>query len=330
MSTALATDLASGSVDASLTEIDARSKDPELSATGDIVIGPFGVLNFKTTINMNSNNNSSNTQNGPVEKTNTVSDSCNSTSDVPATSPSSSAIDLLLNNAEDFLQWDDLFDLGSDLFGIAPQTSLATGDTGDSDFEVSACESGISNIPQQGQNRSLATQEARSDLPDVRTLTPVLTDTVSSSPDVLLDAPFLLKHFQEQVIAEIMPLSIGGKSPWKILNIPVAMQTLSELAFFSEQDINHARMANFYSILACSAYHLSANPSRDSTRSAEYWKQIASQTYHEAKNHMQRSLQTEVYGPRKAKYKDQLMAIEGMTAFAVRATLFPDLSFLGC
>lgn len=46
MSASLGTDLVSGSVDASLAEVDIRSRDPDRSVESDIVIGPFAVLDF--------------------------------------------------------------------------------------------------------------------------------------------------------------------------------------------------------------------------------------------------------------------------------------------
>lgn len=48
MSTALGSDLVSGSIDASLAEVDSRLRDPERCAEGDIVIGPFAVLDFSS------------------------------------------------------------------------------------------------------------------------------------------------------------------------------------------------------------------------------------------------------------------------------------------
>ncbi|BDD56831.1 hypothetical protein MAP00_002249 [Monascus purpureus] len=313
MSTELATKLASGSIDASLAEVDIRSRGSEWSATGDIVVGPFGVLNFNT-----SNTTTVNPRTSPPERIDSPSDFSNSPEGVAAGDPSSLEVGSLFN-IEDFLQWDDLLGLESDLFGTTVQAAFDPLSPRDLSSDAPISEAGISDMAQRRHRQSRVAHDAHDCESDTQLVSSrqIMAGVLSSSVDVLTDAPFLLKHFRDHLIAELMPLPTGEKSPWTILNIPVAMLTLSELTFFSERRVNHARMANFYSILACSAYHLSSNPSRDLSHSAEYWKHIANQTYHEAKNHIQQSLKTELYGPRKAKYKDQLMAIEGMSAFAV-------------
>lgn len=120
----------------------------------------------------------------------------------------------------------------------------------------------------------------------------------------------------------MMAMPLGEKSPWKILNVPAAVLTFSDITFLGAQNISHARLANLYSILACSAFHLSLNPESVSTCSVSHWKQVAEQAHRQGKEHMQMSLKNELHEPKKAKYKDQLMAICGMTEFAVRSNPF--------
>lgn len=49
MSVSLATDLPYGSIDTSLAEVDARSRDAKFQSTGDIAIGPFSVIDMTPT-----------------------------------------------------------------------------------------------------------------------------------------------------------------------------------------------------------------------------------------------------------------------------------------
>jgi hypothetical protein len=84
--------------------------------------------------------------------------------------------------------------------------------------------------------------------------------------------------------------------------------TYSDSTFLGTERISHARLANLYGLLACSAIHLVLNPSTISTKPAEYWWKTANQAYLQAKDHMQTSLHSETQGLKKAKYKDQLMA----------------------
>lgn len=101
-------------------------------------------------------------------------------------------------------------------------------------------------------------------------MTPQDTPDTGSMADVMAEAPFLLKHFQDRVIAQMMAMPLGEKAPWKILNVPAAVLTFSDITFLGTQKTSHARLANLYSLLACSAFHLSLNPNSVSTCSLDY------------------------------------------------------------
>ena len=312
MSTALATNLTSGSVDASLAEIETKTRDAQWSSTGDIVIGPFGVLNPNVATGMEI------AQASPPDETrshaeHTVSRTLNS--------PSSPLVDSPLDPGE-FLHWADIFSLESGLMGATSQIPW-TMDCHDFASGVPIIETGIPSISQGRNQGGRATHECTQGQHETGpTITPQQSpeDPVSPPMDILPDAPFLLKHFQDHVVTQIMSLPIGHRSPWSVINIPAAVLTLSDLTYLGRQDVNGARLANLYSILALSAYHLSRNPSNDSTHSSEHWKRMTTRSYTLAKERIHQSLMTEVHGVGRAKYKDQLMAISGMTAFAVRTT----------
>ena len=127
----------------------------------------------------------------------------------------------------------------------------------------------------------------------------------------------LLKHFQDTVIPQIMAIPFGQKSPWKILNLPAAVVAFGDTTFLGTEGISHARLANLYGLLACSAIDLALKPQPDLTQSNKDWYEIANQTYNLAKDHIQTSLRHETQGPKKAKYKDQLMAANILTQYAV-------------
>ncbi|KAL1885829.1 hypothetical protein Plec18167_001325 [Paecilomyces lecythidis] len=226
------------------------------------------------------------------------------------TSPST--IDSLVN-LDDFLHWTDLFDLESELLGTRPQQSLEFYDNDSAMCSVIAEQESQYNGPGMAltMNDPLRIEQldgTQAEEEPASTTSPV---------DTLLDAPLLLRHFRDYVIPLMMPLPNSAKSPYRILNLPAALLTLSDITVFDEKDVKSARLANLYGILACSAYHKSRNLPADSGQSKEYWETVSEQAHRQARDSLQKSLLTEVQGAQKAKYKDQLMAIFSLTAFAV-------------
>lgn len=161
-------------------------------------------------------------------------------------------------------------------------------------------------------------------------------DAIWPQLDLGSQAPSLLKHFNDVVITQMGSLPVNEKSAWRILNFPSAVFTLSQLTTLAidKHDIKHANLANFFAVIAASALHLSLSPSKaqEQTNSFQDWKSLSERTYDAAKQHMRLSLDTECMPPRKAKYKDQLMAIGAILATAVSScVMFPggyDLTLL--
>ncbi|KAF5022186.1 hypothetical protein F66182_5773 [Fusarium sp. NRRL 66182] len=140
--------------------------------------------------------------------------------------------------------------------------------------------------------------------------------------DLMMDAPLLLKHFNDDVISQMGSLPINEKSAWRTLHYPSAIMTLSELTMLDvdKDRIKRANLATFYALIAVSAFHLSLNSVTFSSlaRPGDYWKSVSSQTYEAAKHHLRLSLEKESQpGPRKAKYKEQLMGISAVLATAL-------------
>lgn len=139
--------------------------------------------------------------------------------------------------------------------------------------------------------------------------------------DLMVDAPLLLGHFNDHVINQMGSLPIHEKSPWKTLNLSSATITLSQLTLLATErtKLKHANLSNFYALIALSALHLSLNPVvfEGTERSPGHWKTVQTQTYNAAKQHLKLSLEVENQEPRKAKYKQQLMAIQAVLSTSV-------------
>ena len=192
----------------------------------------------------------------------------------------------------DYLQWSDLFDL---------------------EFETW--------LDAQPEGFGLQTREAEPIPPPI---VPTWSHTTSSPAslmddlDLKKDTPFLIKHFSDHVIPAIGALPFNKKSPFKIFNVASAVQAFADISFL-ETPIKHANAANLYGILACAAHHLANNPSGQGIDNAVYWSGLATRAGRKAKEHLQKSLQSEVQGSGKAKYKDQLMALICALTYAFMA-----------
>ncbi|GLA14474.1 hypothetical protein AnigIFM62618_000854 [Aspergillus niger] len=314
MSDALSADLVSGSIDASLAEIETRSRDTERPSQGDIVVGPFAVLDFSLT------DPKSASRAHPTDETTVANDVILPSGDTlpegaSGVSPALSQESIAYMN--DLLQWSDILSLDPQLQSATLSGTFDLGDWLPLDLGTQAP---ILEHNLLGEAPSLMDDAAAlyNCGPGQDNASKMMPSVDSNPPDVLADAHFLLRHFQDHVISRMMAVPLDQKSPWKILNVPSAVVTYSDITFLGSQNITHARLANLYCLLACSALHLTVNPSMRTSDSTERWKPVAEYAYHLAKDHMQMSLKHETQEPKKAKYKDQLMAICALTEFAVR------------
>lgn len=315
---------------AALDKIDERSSSLEEQASASFAVGPFSVFNIDdesrclgSAHDTDSSTLHHNNDTTPRARED-VASSCSGVHDKdellapdleenigsgPKSPPSP---DDLVPGPMDFLQWEDLFTWDMDALGLnsTPQDTnfLRT----DDHLMTSEWNSYINDTAgtcfSNSRNNTSSADASVEDL-----LWPQV--------DLIADAPLLLRHFNDQVIDQMSSLPTYEKSPWKILNIPSAIITLSQLTILgTERDnINHANQANFYALLAVSAFHLSLNPPMisDMTRPEGHWKGILSRAYDAAKHHLKLSLETETQGLGKAKYKDQLMAIHATIATSV-------------
>ena len=144
-----------------------------------------------------------------------------------------------------------------------------------------------------------------------------LQPIVLAAVESVTEAQFLLKHFHDAVVPQMSFMPSTSKSPWTIMQLPEAMRTLSDLTYLHTGTLNHVNAANLYALLACSVYHLSVKTLVDLPRSKEHLRNLFESLKERAKRHMQTSLMEELKGAKKAKYKEQLMAILSMLAFTV-------------
>lgn len=319
MSTSLTTNLLSGSIDASLAEIELRSRDADRAIDDDVVVGPFGVLNFTSS----GSEPKAQPLTQPLDQLPVRTAVAQEDEAIPAEpGPSVGLADAIvpeeiqdtsplsimdsISQVDDFLHWSDLLGFNLDPSGFATYPNLSM--QPDMSFDL---DNDIRLLPLSSTMNTSSMQA----------LTPQQTsmELVSTTADLLQNAQFLLKHFQDVVIPHIMAIPFGLKSPWKILNLPAAVVAFGDSTFLGTDGVSHARLANLYGIIACSALDLALRPQDGMLESSDHWHHTAGQLYHNAKYHMQISLQHETQGPRKAKYKDQLMSANILTQYAVRS-----------
>lgn len=289
-----------GTIDSSLAEIDNKSKEAS-AADEDICVGPFGVLNFHRTA---------------VEPLiETEDDPMVSIDQPPIQEPvlghvTPTTLDSW-TGLDDTLQWADLFGFGAD--SIFPPSGnifdpLLDLNTGNSLFVDPRVLSGSDQAASHAHN-ALAGAGSRLTSADASAITPA---------DVLCEAQMLLRHFKDTVVNRIVSLPVTSKSPWEIIILREAINTLSHLTYLESENVTCAKKAILFGMLAISAYHLFKNPTANGLGpTSQDVEQLVSAASSEAKHNLQQSLKNELHGPSKAKYKDQLMAIQCLMALAV-------------
>ena len=309
MNSALQSDLASRPVDQSISELDMRSRHASASANRSHAVGPFGVLDF-TEVQQAAGISSIATPEQSVES-NMVA------VEVPDTTSPHTDLSLeSLNNIDDFLDWPDLFELDFASPDFPPNGISYALPEGSLQMEAPYRFDQVT-YPQQVCSNQERDQQSR-DLPLV---------TNPSAPETSLgeippaDAQTLLKHFNDRAIAQFSSLPPSEKAHWTILNVQSAVLTLANITYLRTLSTSNAAMANLMALLAMSGHHLAHENASQHTETAFYWRNIGDSAIQQAKEHLQHSLKNEIRGPSRAKYKDQVMAISALLAFAVRTFL---------
>ena len=300
MSTTLAAGLASGSVDATLTEVDARTKDSQRLRDGSVSVGPFGVFSLPGVPSLD--------QSGDAGHRLEIDPA------IDFTTRSISDLDCLLDIGNVSV-WDDPFDTGLDFMSSSydkqiyenPLSPLVRGANRPSDVQYGdSC----------GGFPGLSVVESV-DPPDGNIAAPLSVHAEMTDTEILSHGQPLLRYFRDVVIPTYLPLPTNSKSPWEIMNCCGAVQTLADMTFFQLPDVKHANKANLFGALACSAFTIVETQSDLPGLPAAKCQQIVEHASMKAKIHLQESLRTETRGAQKARYKDQLMAINVLVALAV-------------
>jgi arginine metabolism regulation protein II len=336
MSVALVANLGSASVDASLAEIDVLTKLAAATNDGNVSVGPFGVLRMA------------------ASSRETIAEAVHDMNDSSSLEPQLPDINVDVSNPfrpapvmdwfdpilgfDSTLHWADLFGLDFDSGNallMHDQPSAQPEFMFDNLLQYNGQDLLVDSThlrPQDNLNNTPLCAAQGLDGASIHNVT--VAASQHQHPIFLVDvesvaeAQFLLKHFHDSVIPHMSFMPSNSKSPWTIMHLPEAMRTLSDLSYMHTGTLNHANAANMYGILACSAYHLSLRPSPDMADSLEYWGTLSNSLKESAKRHMQISLREELIGPKKAKYKDQLMAILSMLAFTVSYCVLCEEHFL--
>ena len=296
MNSALIAGLSSGSVDASLIEVDACTKDSDKLRDGVVNVGPFGVFSL-------CDRPSTDQAEAPL----LIQDI-----DAPADFATASMSDLdSILGIGNALGWNDLFDTGLDFTGSGHDEQVYE--------DPLAMLARVANQPPGLQSAFQQSNDVATMEPGRRDGAPLLkSSTKMTDPELLSYGQILLKHFKDVVIPTYSPVPMDSRSPWEIMNCYAAVQTLGDLTFLDVRNVKHANKANLYGALACSAYNIAKTQPEGLDLTSAKCQQIGDYASRSAKKHLQDSLRTETTGPQKAKYKDQLMAINMLIALAVR------------
>lgn len=294
MSIALQADFTEQSIDDCLLRIEATAKDVNSISDSNLQIGPFGVLDFHR---------SEAVQTSPanIERQEIV--SVESHTDL-FTSPD------LMDSLNECLNWSDLFGLDFPMLNSEPSP---------------LDNAGAVDLANQSQFHTLSESSRLlrtfSQPDDVR---PVLQSNIA--PELLLnfssdEAQTLLRHFQEKTLAHMSSFPLSQKSPFYTVNLARAIQTLAHISYLKSPTMltttaTHAAFSNLLALLAFAAKSLATTNAKGSDTAAQ-WQQVSDGLLGQAKTNLQWSLQAELQGSSKAKYKDQLMAIKALQSYAV-------------
>lgn len=280
MSTALQSDLASKSIDQSISELNSRSRDKSSAADESISIGPFGVFTVPSEVKELCQN--------EVEANETLESVPSETTELAAQSVGSFESP---NDLHDWLDWQDLFNLDYQF----PDLEVVDGEYGlNAEQLLPVDQHHVMSETLQPQSQIQFRDQSKS----------------TSWPEPLkpADAETLLNHFKYNVVPQLVSIPLGGKSVWDVTVVNSAILTLAKVTYMTSEHISKAELANLLAICATSAVHLSAQHGREGKDDAQHWAEFAAQSIQQARQNLQWSLLHETKGLETAKYKDQLMA----------------------
>jgi hypothetical protein len=208
MSLTLCDTLISGSIDATLAEIDRESQGLEQAESNNVVMGPFSVLKFRP--GSESETSRSQSQDQPLLAGKVVENAGNSTNTflpgpiAPAETQNFGSVTPLtdpLRGMDDFLHWIDILDLEFNPEDILTWPASSTLDTMNSTpllFNLPLAEpDGAPSITIPHSLPSEPTPAIQGQLSWTPSSQLNADNSSQAASDILADAPFLLKHLQE-------------------------------------------------------------------------------------------------------------------------------------
>ncbi|KAL4954702.1 fungal-specific transcription factor domain-containing protein [Aspergillus filifer] len=296
MGSALSKGLFLDSVDASLEAVDLRSDTLSRTHQSEARVGPFAVLHLSG-VSQEANDAGATAAGQLGQNTNIP----------PATANIQAVLEAPTPTIDDLLRWTDFLDFGNN-FPSGPELAL--------DWSFPPFSDPFADGPSVQHSNFNGGNIQK--FPSQAGLHETSFPGQGASPGLLEVAPKLLRNFQRSVIPQMTVTPLIRKSPWEVVNMSAALHTLGSLTVVEPDSVSLARQAHLYSILACSATDLAMRSGGDISNAPESdWRMIAERYYEEAKIQMKGSLSHETAGPGKAKLKEQLMALFGMTEFAI-------------
>ncbi|KAF4996200.1 hypothetical protein FDECE_12541 [Fusarium decemcellulare] len=285
----------------SLLSLESRSKGFGTPSDEGVTIGPFGVFSVENnTPEPPAQNLSINTE--PLEsiiaKTGAHDASSQETNDESCVIEQVPALESL-PSTDNLLDWTDLFDLDSG-FSWHPSEPFNDIHLPDYSLPTSSPVAAADSFQFQAGIQTQDTSESKVPGPTFSEVIPVE------------DAQLLLKHFHDCMIAHIWSLPLAQKSSMDI-HIDAAVTTLARLTFLTTRTVSHAAVSHLYSVLSLSAMHLAHIKGQNNVH---HWHNLAGRMIKEAKDNFRYSLEHEI-SPKAAKYKDLVLAISSILAFAI-------------
>lgn len=128
----------------------------------------------------------------------------------------------------------------------------------------------------------------------------------------------LLRYFKTEVLESPSPLTTRALSPWKLMLLPCALETVGEISLWNTTSC--ARRSVLSGILAKSAFYLSRKTRTDQEKSS-FWYKVGSDHRFEAQKQLRVALTSELGG--NVEYEEMLMAILCVGVVSV-STLWPN------
>ncbi|EXL55772.1 hypothetical protein FOCG_06316 [Fusarium oxysporum f. sp. radicis-lycopersici 26381] len=293
MAAAISASVPSSSVGTVLVDIDDHSRNPRSFETPEITIGPFGVFDANPD------------RESATAATFNVESNADAGATVSNTDPATDICDW-----DGYIVWDDLFTLDIE---NTPWMPSATGYT-DRGLLESAPD--FQTPTDLGYSRTARISHTESYMSmNTLPLMPSFKHELGAVDWHSTDITFLLRNFNSVVMPRMASVPLAKKFAWGPMHHELAVQTLAEVTFLKKPEVNEAKLANLCAIVAISSHHLYLTR-EESFQSAEYWLQLGAKTIRHANIHLSRSLESETRGPKTAKYKEQLMAVQALMAHA--------------